>query len=45
MAEAELRRAIAKDPRIPQAHYLLAQAAIFRGRLEEARGSWRKNWR
>ncbi len=38
MADAQLRRAIAKDPRIPQAHYLLGQAAIFRGRLEEARG-------
>lgn len=38
MADAELRQAIAKDPRIPQAHYLLGQAAIFRGRLDEARG-------
>jgi tetratricopeptide (TPR) repeat protein len=37
MAETQLREAIAKDPRIPQAHYLLGQAAIFRGRLDEAR--------
>lgn len=37
MADAQLRQAIAKDPRLPQAHDLLAQAAIFRGRLEEAR--------
>jgi tetratricopeptide (TPR) repeat protein len=37
LAEAELKKAIAKDPRIPQAHYLLGQAAIFRGQLEEAR--------
>jgi tetratricopeptide (TPR) repeat protein len=37
LADAELRQAIAKDPRIPQAHYLLGQAAIFRGRFAEAR--------
>jgi len=37
MADTELKKAIAKDPRIPQAHYLLGQAAIFRGQLEEAR--------
>lgn len=37
MADAELRQAIAKDPKIPQAHYLLGQDAIFRGRLAEAR--------
>lgn len=37
LAEAELRKAIEKDPRIPQAHYLLGQAAIFRGQMDEAR--------
>jgi tetratricopeptide (TPR) repeat protein len=37
LADAELRQAIAKDPHIPQAHYLLGQAAIFRGRFAEAR--------
>jgi tetratricopeptide (TPR) repeat protein len=37
LAEGELKKAIAKDPRIPQAHYLLGQAAIFRGQLDEAR--------
>jgi superkiller protein 3 len=36
LADAQLRKAIEKDPRIPQARYLLAQAAIFRGRLDEA---------
>lgn len=36
LAEAELKRAIAKDPRIPQAHFLLGQAAIFRARFDEA---------
>ncbi len=36
MARAELEAAIAKDPRIPQARYLLAQSAIFRARFEEA---------
>lgn len=37
LAEAELKKAIEKDPRIPQAHYLLGQAAIFRGQMDEAR--------
>ena len=34
-AETELKRAIEKDPKLPQAHALLAQMAIFRGRLDE----------
>jgi tetratricopeptide (TPR) repeat protein len=36
MARAELEAAIAKDPRLPQARYLLAQSAIFRARFDEA---------
>jgi tetratricopeptide (TPR) repeat protein len=36
LAAAELRKAIAKDPRIPKAHFLLGQAAIFRARFDEA---------
>lgn len=35
-AEAELKRAIEKDARLPQAHLLLGQLALFRGRLDEA---------
>ena len=35
-AEAELKRAIEKDPKLPQAHALLGQIALFRGRLDEA---------
>jgi tetratricopeptide (TPR) repeat protein len=35
-AEAELNAALQKEPRIPEAHYLLGQIAIFRSRLEEA---------
>jgi tetratricopeptide (TPR) repeat protein len=34
-AETELKSAIEKDPTLPQAHALLGQIAIFRGRLEE----------
>lgn len=35
MAEAELKQALAKDPRLPHAHFLLGQTALFRGRLDE----------
>lgn len=35
-AEEELKKALAKDPRLPHAHFLLGQTALFRGRLEES---------
>jgi tetratricopeptide (TPR) repeat protein len=35
LAEIELKHAIEKDPALPQAHALLGQIAIFRGRLDE----------
>jgi tetratricopeptide (TPR) repeat protein len=35
MAEAELKQALAKEPKLPMANYLLGQMAIFRGRLDE----------
>jgi len=36
MAEAELKLALQKDPRLPQVRFLLGQQALFRGRLDEA---------
>ena len=36
MAEAELKQALRKDPKLPQVHFLLGQQALFRGRLDEA---------
>ena len=35
-AEEELKKALAKDPRLPHAHFLLGQTALFRGRLDES---------
>lgn len=35
LAEAELKAALAREPRLPRANFLLGQTAIFRGRLEE----------
>jgi tetratricopeptide (TPR) repeat protein len=34
-AEPELRKALAKDPKLAQANFLLGQMAIYKGRLEE----------
>ncbi len=36
LAEAELRQAQAKDPRLPHVRVLLGQTALFRGRVDEA---------
>jgi tetratricopeptide (TPR) repeat protein len=41
-AEADLRRAVALDPRSPEAHQQLGTAMRLRGRFEEARGSYRR---
>src|SRR4051794_31521455 len=35
LAEADLKAALRQDPRLPEAHYLLGQIAIFRSRLDE----------
>jgi tetratricopeptide (TPR) repeat protein len=35
LAEASLKQALAKDPKLPEVHYLLGQIAIFRSRLDE----------
>jgi tetratricopeptide (TPR) repeat protein len=36
MAETELQKAVAKDARLPQAHFLLGEIALFRARFPEA---------
>ena len=36
LAEAELRQALAREPRLPHARFLLGQTALFRGRVDEA---------
>ena len=35
LAEAELKAALQQDPKVPEAHYLLGQIAIFRSRFDE----------
>ncbi|MGH9845693.1 MAG: tetratricopeptide repeat protein [Blastocatellia bacterium] len=35
LAEAELKQALEKEPRLPQANYLLGQIAIYKGRLDD----------
>jgi tetratricopeptide (TPR) repeat protein len=35
LAQAELKQALLKDPKLPEAHYLLAQIAAFRSRFDE----------
>ncbi len=35
LAEAELRQVTLQEPKLPEAHYLLAQIAVFRSRFEE----------
>ena len=34
-AEIELKKALEKDPKLPQANYLLGQIAIYKGRFDE----------
>ena len=36
MADAELKQALALEPRLPRANLLLGQTALFRGRLDDA---------
>jgi len=35
LAEDALKQAVAKDPKLPEVHYLLGQLAVFRSRLDE----------
>jgi tetratricopeptide (TPR) repeat protein len=36
LAEEELKKAVAKDQRLPLVHFLLGELALFRGRFEDA---------
>jgi tetratricopeptide (TPR) repeat protein len=42
LADAELRLALQRDPKLPHAHYLLGQTALFRGQLDESIALFRK---
>lgn len=42
LAEAELKEALRVDPKVPEAHYLLGQIAIFRSRLDEGLAQMRQ---
>ena len=41
-AEAELKQALAKEPNLPHANFLLGQSALFRGRLDESVALFRR---
>ena len=45
LAEAELKEAVRLDPKLPEAHYLLGQIAIFRSRLDEGLALMRRSSR
>ena len=42
LADAELKQALALDPRLPRVNLLLGQTALFRGRLDEAIALFRR---
>lgn len=41
LADAALKQALAKDPKLPEVHFLLGQIAVFRSRLDEGLGLMR----
>ncbi len=43
-ALAEVNKALAIDPKLPEGHFIVGEIDIFRGRLDDAERELNKNW-